>query len=157
MEGGGLAVIFYAYTVEDGSIQFEYADQQQRYCKAKFGVGACLDVEIREHREKRSDRQNRALHALLAPWAKERGWNPDHLKLKMLEIAFGTIETTEPLTGKIVLMPAEPHSSHLNVTQFCHLIEEVLRVSAEDGYWLEAPDEYRLAKEKRDKKAAKAA
>lgn len=145
----------FAILTDSGDLKFEFAPQQRAFCLKTYGAGACLDVDIREHREKRSARQNRALHALLQPWAKERGWNPDHLKLKMLEIAFGTIEQLEPITNRIVLVAAEPHSSRLNVTKFCHLIEEVLRVAAEDGYWLESPDEYRRAKELAARKAAK--
>lgn len=144
-------------TLSEDRIVFSDETRVHAYYKARYGVGCCLDVEIREHRAKRSDRQNRALHAMLAPWARERGWNPDHLKLKMLEIAFGTIEQTEPLTNRIVLVAAQPHSSNLNVTDFCHLIEEVLRVSAEDNFWIDAPDEYTKAKEKAAKQAAKKA
>jgi hypothetical protein len=94
---------------------------------------------------------------LLHPWARERGWQTDDLKDIMLGIAFGHIEKVMPITGEIRQVLAKPRSSRLNVTDFCHLIEEVLRVAAEDDYWLEAPDEYRRAKEAAAKQARKQA
>ncbi len=141
---------------EDGAIHLDFPHQQRAYCKRRF-AGKCIEVEIREQHTRRSDRQNRALWALLHPWARERGWQTDELKDVMLGIAFGHIEQLMPLTGEIRQVLAKPRSSRLNVTDFCHLIEEVLRVAAEDDYWLEAPDEYRKAKEAAAKKARKKA
>jgi hypothetical protein len=142
---------------EDGSLTFEFPQQQRAFCLKSYGAGACVDVEIREHREKRTDRQNRALWALLTAWCHEadQGWRPDDLKDVMLGRVFGRIERVRPLTGEIELVNAEPHSSRLNVTKFCQLIEGILETAAtsEPSVYLQAPDEYRLAKQK----AAKAA
>lgn len=146
----------YAVVTPKGDIEFEYGAQQRAYCLKAYGAGTCLDVEIREHREKRTDRQNKALWALLNEWCRqsEQGWRPDELKDAMLGITFGTIEKVQPVTGYIVKVNAEPHSSTLNVTKFCALIEAILETAAGDGVLLMAPDEYRQAKEAAAKKAA---
>jgi hypothetical protein len=130
----------------EGQIHLAFPMQQRAVCKRHL-AGQCIEVEVRLQSSRRSDRQNRALWALLSPWAKARGWQVDELKDVMLGIAFGRIEHVMPLTGEITQVLAKPRSSRLNVVDFCHLIEEVLRVAAEDDYWLEAPDEYRKAKE----------
>lgn len=148
--------VFVGTVDAEGRIHLDFPNQQRAYCKRRL-AGLCIEIEIREQRTRRSDRQNRALWALLQPWARERGWQPDHLKDVMLGIAFGHIEHVAPITGEVLQVLAKPRSSRLNVTEFCHLIEEVLRVAAEDDYWLDAPDEYRKAKEAAEKKRQKAA
>jgi len=149
-------MIHYAALTAAGDLAFEFTKQQRAYCLKVFGAGACLDVEIREHRDKRSDRQNKALWALLSEWCRqsEQGWRPDELKDAMLGIVFGTVERVQPITGAIVKVNAEPHSSTLNVTKFTALIEAVLEYAAEDGVFLTAPDEFRKAKEREAQKAA---
>lgn len=150
---------FHGRVFATGKIVFDFPAQLIAYLKhlyAKTGDGA-ISARFYPLRSQRSDRQNRAFHALVTPWAKERGWTVDQLKDVLLGIAFGTIETVAPVTGEVTRVLAEPHSAQLDVTQFAHLIEEVLRVAAEDGYWLQAPDEYRLAKEAAAKAAEKAA
>lgn len=144
---------------ERGDLKFEFEAQQRAYCLKNYGAGACLDVDIREHREKRTDRQNRALWALLGEWCRlaDQGWRPDDLKDVMLGKTFGTIERVMPLTGVIVMVNAEPHSSRLGVSKFCELIECILETAAmsEPSIYLMAPDEYRKAKEQALKMAAR--
>lgn len=153
----------YAVVTDTGDLEFEFKGQQRAYCLRHFGVGTCLDVEIREHREKRSDRQNKAMWALLNEWCKaaDQGWRPDDLKDAVMGIVFGTIEITQPLTGVIVKTPARLRTSHLNVTDFCKVVEAILELAAEQDVYLMAPDEFRRAKEaaaKAERKtAAKAA
>lgn len=148
--------VFLARIGPDGTIGFDFPRQQIAYCRSKF-AGECVEVEVRLQASKRSNRQNRALWALIGEWAKERGHEPDDLKDVMLGIAFGHLEHVMPITGEIRQVLAKPHSSRLNVHEFCHLIEEVLRVAADDGVFLLAPDEYRKAKEAAERKAAKEA
>jgi hypothetical protein len=144
-------VTHYAVLTAIGDLSFEFEAQQRAYCLRTYGAGACLDVDIREHREKRTDRQNKALWALLDEWCRkaDQGWRPDELKDVMLGRVFGTIERVQPLTGAIVLVNAEPHSSKLGVSKFCLLIEGILETAAmsEPSVYLMAPDEYRKAKE----------
>lgn len=147
----------FATVTDTGDLEFEFAAQQRAYCLKNYGAGGCLDVDIREHREKRTDRQNRALWALLTEWCLQakQGWRVDDLKDVMLGKVFGRIERVMPVTGEIVMVNAEPHSSKLGVSKFCELIEGILETAAmsEPSVYLMAPDEYRLAKEQAAKKA----
>lgn len=148
--------LFLGTVNDDGRLSLDFPSQFRAYCRAKFS-GQSVEVEIHPQATKRSGRQNRALWALVSPWARERGWSPDELKDVMLGIAFGHLEAVAPVTGEIRKVLAKPHSSTLSVFEFCHLIEEVLRVAAEDGVVLQAPDEYRRAKEAAQRKADKEA
>lgn len=149
----------FAIVQTDGLLKFEFGKQQQAYCLKTFGAGACVDVEIREHREKRTDRQNRALWALLNTWCKEadQGWRPDDLKDAVMGVVFGTVEVTMPITGEIKRVLARPHTSSLNISDFCKVIEAILELAAtsEPSVFLEAPDEFRKAKERQRKQAAR--
>lgn len=150
-------MIHYAVVQSDGSIKFEFEKQQRAICLRQFGVNACLDVEIREHRDKRSDRQNRAMWALLNSWclAANQGWRPDDLKDAVMGTVFGTLEVTMPITGEVKRVLARPSTSSLNVTDFCTVIEAILELAAtsEPSVYLQAPDEYRKARELAQKKA----
>lgn len=147
---------FLAHCDADGKLHLDFPAQLRAYCRKRL-AGLQVELEVREMRTKRSDRQNRALWALLSPWAKERGWRTDALKDVVMGIAFGHIEEIIPLTGEVMKVLAKPRSSHLSVTEFCHLIETILETAAEDDYYLDTPDEYRKAKEAERRKAAKAA
>lgn len=150
----------FASITDSGDLAFEFSAQQKAYCLKNYGAGGCVDVDIREHREKRTDRQNKALWALLTEWCQkaEQGWRPDDLKDVMLGRVFGTVERVMPLTGAIVKVNAEPHSSKLGVTKFCQLIEGILETAAmsEPSIYLMAPDEYRRAKEQARKDVERA-
>lgn len=149
---------FHGRLTSTGQIVWDFPGVVAAYRKRLFETtDGHVTGQFYPFRTRRSDRQNRALHALLTPWARERGWSMDDLKDTMLGIAFGHVEKVMPVTGEIVRLLAEPHSSRLDVTKFCHLIEEVLRVAAEDDYWLESPEEYRKAKEQAEKEAARKA
>ena len=152
-------MIHYATISDAGDLEFDFAQQQRAFCLRTMGAGVCVDVEIREHRAKRSDRQNRALWALLSAWCKEadQGWRPDDLKDAVMGITFGTVEVTQPLTGEVVKRPARERTSQLNVTDFCKVIEAILELAAEQDIYLESPDEYRLAREAAAKKKSKLA
>jgi hypothetical protein len=147
-----------AYITADG-ITFSDEKRVHAYYTAKYGVGCCLDVEIREHREKRSDRQNRAMWALLHEWCQQakQGWRPDDLKDAVLGEVFGTITLTQPLTGVQIVRPAKDRSSQLNVSEFVQVIDAILELAAttEPPVFLLAPDEYTKAKEQALKAAAR--
>lgn len=148
----------YAVVLDTGDLKFEFQGQQRAFCK-RLGVGTCVDVEIREHREKRSDRQNRAMWALLNEWCDkaDAGWRPDDLKDAVLGVVFGTETITQPVTGVQITRPAKARSSQLNVSEFIKVIDAILELAAEQDVWLMAPDEYRQAKEAQRKQATKAA
>lgn len=152
-------MIHYAIIEDDGSLTFEFPKQQRAYCKARYGSRGCVDVEIREHRAKRTDRQNRAMWALLNDWCTkaDQGWRPDDLKDAVMGIVFGTIEIRKPLTNEVARVPARISTSALNVTDFCKVIDAILELAAtsEPSVWLQAPDEHRRAKEQLRKADAK--
>ena len=126
-----------------GRVRFQHPKQAHAYLKRYAGeliVGQFYPV-----RAKRSDRQNRAAHVLLLAWARERGWAVDALKQFVLGRVFGWLEFPDPQSGEVLKVLAEPHSSTLSVGQFVEFIDQILVLAAEDGVWLQAPDEYRKA------------
>jgi hypothetical protein len=150
---------FEVLIAEDGRVSFAHPGQARAYLRGKFG-GQTIVAQFYEHRSKRTDRQNRGFHACITPWARERGWPIDTLKQFILSRVFGWLEFVDPTTGEVLKVLAEPHTSKLSVHQFCELIEGALELAAEDGVWLQAPDEYRKAKEqaaRRDARKASAA
>jgi hypothetical protein len=140
-----------------GIIEYELPERVRAAQLASRFPDTSVEVEIREFQEKRSDRQNRAFHAMVSPWAKERGWRIEALKQFLLKQVFGVLEFTDPRTGEVHEVLAEPHTSKLKVSKFAELIEATLELAAEDGLFLMAPDEYRRAKQAAARKAAKAA
>lgn len=100
-------------------------------------------VTVELMKEKRSDRQNRALHALLSPWADSEGHDIDDLKRDVLREVFGTREVVNAVTGEIEHVLVQPHTSKLNTEQFAFLMNRAVEIAAECGVLLELPDEYR--------------
>lgn len=140
-----------------------FAHPGQGYAWLRQYAGQLIAGQFFPFRTQRSARQNRGFHVLLTHWAKERGWPVDSLKQFVLGRVFGWLEFADPQTGEVCRVLAEPHTSKLDMGRFCTLIESVLELAAEDGVWLQAPDEYRRAKEaaakqaERDARKAKAA
>jgi hypothetical protein len=119
----------------------------QAICRKRW-AGQRVDVEIRSRKSKRSDLQNKALHAAWKGWADFLGYDVDELKREMLAKVFGTVDMKSPLTGAVVVVPVEPHTSTLNTAQFAELMESAVQVAAETGYLLELPDEWKARKAK---------
>ncbi len=148
---------------EQGKVALVHAPQARAYLRRlRAKEGPELVAQFYPHREKRSERQNRAGHALFNEWLKsgetKKGWTLGALKLYALGQCFGYLELVHPVTGEVLLFPAEPHTSGLSMGQFCQLIEWILEHAAEeDGVVLMAPSEYLAAKEKQAKQAARAA
>lgn len=148
---------FHGRLTPDGRVVWDFPEVVTAYRKRLFAsTDGHVTGQFYPMRTKRSDRQNRALHAMLTPWARERGWTVDHLKSAVLGIAFGHVEAVMPITGEVVKVLAEPHSSRLDVGKFCHLIETVLETAADDDFWLDSPEEYRKAKEAAEKQKFRA-
>jgi hypothetical protein len=146
---------FIGFVTPEGKLLLDFPSAFKAFVR-KF-AGDEVELEIRRKREKRSLRQNAAYHAMITPWCREEGHAIDELKRDLLMEIFGTEEHTNPITGVVTLVPKEARTSHLSVTDFCQLIEETMRIAAECGYVLVAPDEYRKAKEQAQKKAARQA
>lgn len=141
-----------------GRVSFAHPGPARAYLRAKF-AGQCIVAQFYEHRAKRSNRQNRALHALLSAWKAEderlAGWAIETLKQWALGSVFGWLEVPDITTGEVIKVLAEPHTSMLSVRQFCEVIEWVLETAAGGGVVLMAPDEYRRAKERAARKASR--
>ena len=152
------AISFDATRDENGDLAFVLPDGvRHAQIRRAFKAGAALTVRVEEFQATRSGRQNRGFHAMVTPWAKERGWRIEALKQFLLKQVFGVLEFTDPKTGEVIEVLAEPHTSSLSVAKFSELIEATLELAAEDGMFLTAPDEYRQQREKAMKRAAKKA
>ena len=136
------SVVFIGTADAYGSVRYVLPATARRAIVAKRFAGEVVEVEIRGYHDRRSDRQSRAWHAMVTPWAKERGWALEALKQFLLKAIFGTIDFADPKTGEIHAVLAQPHTARLTVHQFSELIERTLELAAEDGLWLDAPDEY---------------
>lgn len=149
----------FSVRVDDaGRVSFVHAPQARAYLKRlRATEGEELALQVYPYRAKRSDRANRAFHACITPWAKGRGWEIDTLKQFLLTRTFGTSEFVDPLTGEVIHVLAEPHTSKLSVGQFCELVDRTLELAAEDGYMLLIGDEYLKAKAAAVKQAAREA
>jgi len=145
---------------DTGRVSFAHPRPAHAYLRAKF-AGQCIVAQFYEHRAKRSNRQNRAAHALISEWIAQseslRGQTIEAVKQWLLSRVFGWHEVVDCETGEVVKVLAEPHTSKLSVAQFCEFIEAILELAAGDGIALMAPDEYRRAKEAAAKKAARKA
>jgi hypothetical protein len=110
---------------------------------AKKFSGQEIVIEVRPRRQQRSQLQNAGFHAMIQPWAREEGHAIDDLKLQLLTHVFGTKEVVNAITGEVVTMPKQLHTSTLTVGEFSELVEQTLIIAAECGVILVAPDEYR--------------
>jgi hypothetical protein len=126
-----------------GRISFDIPAQVTAYCRAHF-AGARVDVEIRRRKARRSDRQNRAFHASLMPWARELGYHVEELKDELLGLVWGYEERVSRLTGEVTRHLVKPHTSHLTTAEFSELMAFTVIKAAETGYHMLLPDEFRL-------------
>jgi len=139
--------VFVGVVSEAGTLTLDHRAAFLAY--AKRFAGDEVEVELRKRRTKRSDRQNRALHAMLTPWANGEGWPIDDLKRELLCEVFGRREVTSPVTGQITYVPQQPHTSALTTVEFALLMDRAVEIAAGCGVVLELPDEYRAAKRTR--------
>jgi hypothetical protein len=147
--------VFQGTVDREGKIHLAFPAQQRAYCRAKL-AGQCVDVIIAPAGAMKTRLQEQGYHAMLGPWLKE-GHRIDDLKRDLLRAIFGEMEHVNPITGEIVMVLREPHTSTLNRAQYSELIERTLEIAAECGVVLEAPNEYRRRKEQEAKKRRKEA
>jgi len=136
---------------DQGRIHLDDPVQQRKFC-AEYLNGDEIEIEIRKRRSKRSLRQNSWLHAAIEPLAEHLGYDIDDLKLDLLGITFGWKEMK---SGNKV--PNKLHTSDLNTEEFSDLMAVAQRVAAEEGVVILDPSQYKAAKRKAERKAAKAA
>lgn len=145
--------VFVGTVDANGTIRLDFPAQQRAYCKAKL-AGQCVDVIIAPQGVMKSRLQEKGFHAMLRPWVSE-GNRYDDLKQFLLGEIFGTMEVANPITGEIVLVLREPHTSTLSRAKYSELIERTLQIAAEHGFILEAPNEYTRRKEQDAKRRKK--
>jgi hypothetical protein len=148
--------LFPATVDAEGKVHLESPQQQRAYCRKKF-AGKCVDVLIAEQGLLKSRLQEMGFHAMITPWAKSEGHQIDDLKRDLLRAVFGEREHTNPITGEVVMVLREPHTSKLSRAKYSELIERTLEIAGECGVLLEAPNEYRQRKAKEAAKKRKAA
>lgn len=146
--------LFHAVIDEHGDVQYAFPAQQRGYCKRL--AGQAVDVWIAPAGAMKTRLQEKALHAMVRPWVQDGGHRIEDLKRFLLGEIFGWMEAPHPITGEVVSVLVEPHTSRLNRAQYSEFIERTLEIAAEQGYVLEAPHEYteRKARESRKKEQA---
>lgn len=148
--------VFTGMVDANGDIHFEFPHQQRAYCKRKL-ADRCVDVIVAEQGLMKSRLQESGFHAMITPWAKSEGHRIDDLKRDLLRAIFGTQEYVSPISGEVVLVLREPHTSHLSRAKYSELIERSLEIAGECGVILEAPSEYRERKARDAKRKGEAA
>jgi hypothetical protein len=153
--GVGVAMHFSGFVESNGRLTLDHKAAFRAFVRRLAGEE--VSVTIHKRREKRSDRQNRALHAMLTPWSHGEGYPMDELKRDLLIAVFGSAEVTSPITGEVVLVPVKPHTSKLTIAEFAELMERSVEIAAGCGVQLELPNEYRTRKKAEAKQKRRAA
>ncbi len=133
--------VFTGIVDEVGNVHLDHAKQMKAYCQSRF-AGQLVDVVVAPQGHRKTRLQECGFHAMLTPWAREEGHRIEDLKVDVLRAVFGEIEHTNPITGEVTKVLAEPHTSKLNRAQYSELIERTLEIAAECGFVLVAPHEY---------------
>lgn len=127
----------------DGTWTLQFPAQVRAWVRTLVGESpADLLVSFTRADAEKTRRQEKALHAMLAPWARDKGHKIDYLKQMLLAEVFGTYAFQVGTISVTVL--AEPSTTKLTKAQYSTLITRSLDIAAEmDDYILIPPDEYR--------------
>lgn len=109
----------------------------------RFGEGEELELSIGPVDERHTRKQEKGFHAMIARWAQEDGHAIEDLKRDLLAEIFGLREHVDVVSGQVIAVLREPHTSKLSKTKYNELIERTLDIAARMGHVLEAPSEYR--------------
>lgn len=150
-----MSAAFVGFVDDAGTFTLDHRGAFVAY--AKRFKGNEVELELRLRKAKRSDKQNRAYHACIEPWARDEGYPIEDLKRDLLIEVFGSREVTSPVTGAVTLVPVKPHTSRLTVAEFAELMERTVEIAAGCGVILELPSEYTERQAKAAKAARKAA
>lgn len=145
---------FHGYCDDTGTFTLDPIERKKFAAFVRRWKGEELSIDVYRRRTKRTDRQNKYLHAALTGWARELGYDIEDLKDALLEQVFGLKEVPNPLTGEIRTVLAEPHTSHLDTRKFTELVERMVEIAAGTGYLIELPDEFKQRKAKEARRAA---
>lgn len=137
----------------NGHVTMDYPHVVQAYVRSLAGDRETIDLEITitEAGTDKTRAQEAGFHAMITPWAHQRGESVDMVKQFCLAQAFGTHQFTHAGTGLVFDVLAEPRSSKLSRKKYALLIETAMQLAAEDrpSCILMPPDEYRRAREGR--------
>ena len=117
--------VFVGSVDSEGRIRLDFPAQQRAFCKTKF-AGKPVDVIIAPQGLAKTRLQEQGFHAMIQPWAREEGHRIDDLKRDLLGAIFGHVEHVNPITGEVVQVLAEPHTSKLSRAKYSELIERTL-------------------------------
>lgn len=134
-------------TVRDGTLKLYNRELFQDAIRRTFGDGEELELVIREFEESKTRQQEKGFHAMIQPWAKEEGHAIEDLKRDLLAEIFGLREHVDVITGDVVMVLREPHTSKLSKKKYNELIERTLEIGARCGHLLIAPSEWRELKQ----------
>ena len=143
---------FHGFCDDAGKFTLDYPRAFTAYV-SRF-KGEEVTIEVYKRRTKRSDKQNRAWHAALTPWADFLGYDIEELKDELLGIVFGYHEVTSPVSGEVRQVLAEPHSSRLDTQKFALLMERTVEIAAGTGFVIELPDEWKQRRPRERRRAA---
>jgi hypothetical protein len=129
-------------TRANGKTKLYDRDGFDRAC-AQFGDGEDFEVTVGAIETDHTRQQEKGFHAMISPWAREEGIAIEDLKRDLLAEIFGLREHTDILTGVVVLLLVEPHTSKLSKKKYNELIERTLDIAARMGHVLIAPSEWR--------------
>lgn len=121
---------------------------------SQFMDGEEVEMTLESVGERKTRQQEKGFHAMIAPWAREEGHAIEDLKRDLLAEIFGLREHTDVVSGDVVMVLCEPHTSKLSKKQYNELIERTLDIAAGCGHVLVAPSEYRLRKTEKRSDAA---
>jgi hypothetical protein len=147
------SMTFLGFCDKSGHFAFDVPAAYKAFMRQQAGKE--LEVEIRERRSRRSDRQNRAFWAALTPWAHFLGYEPTELKNELMALLWGYEEQPSALTGEMRMVPVKGRSSKLNTQEMSELMEFAAVKAAETGYVMELPDEFKARKQQEAKEAKK--
>lgn len=132
-------------TVKDGKLKLfnrdMFDDAMRQFCD-----GEELELTLGPVDEKKTRQQEKGFHAMIQPWAREDGHAIEDLKRDLLAEIFGLREHVDVITGDVVLVLREPHTSTLSKKKYNELIERTMEIAARCGHILIAPSEWRERK-----------
>lgn len=136
-----LVPIFHARVSDDAKLVLDEGERLLRQGYLKRLVGQAVDVVVKVHRNRRSDRQNRWHWGIAVPLiAQELGYDKhehETLHYELVALCFGT--TFDPRLKQQV---PNARSSQLTTTQFSELMEwEVRWAAQEHGINIPLPNE----------------
>lgn len=112
----------------------------------QFGEGEELELSIAQPEASKTRLQEKGFHAMITPWARKEGHAIEDLKRDLLAEIFGLREHVDIITGEVVKVLCESHTSTLSKRKYNELIERTLDIAAACGVVLVAPSEYKERK-----------